>query len=109
MIQMQHLPLELIDYIFTYSKFISQIRLVQSSNIPLNIIDFYSIDDKYKKNLTDNILSNYKCIKYLYVCRNSKITTVNHCLQLQKLNASYDCGISNFAKAALSFSFNPSE
>src|SRR5579872_5346009 len=82
------------NMILDYIQFNKQIKLVQCSDITnISITDLYYIDNIYKMVLNDNIVKNYKNIKYIEV--NNKITNVNHCVNLEKLYAYDNCGIND--------------
>ena len=90
---MDSLPIELIQYIFNYLNFDDQIKFKSLSNDyhkGLRIYDLYNIDIKYKQKLDDNILKQYVYLKYLDAKNNEKITNLNHMINLQKLNTSYN-------------------
>ena len=91
------LPLEIWQEILEYTNFIDQIhlRMVCRDMYFLKIYDFYNIPYKYKYRLNDDIIKLHPYIKYLDASNNKQITSVNHCTQLQKLDASYYCGISD--------------
>jgi len=89
-------PIEIYQEILEYSDFLIQIRLTQVSkyfHTELRIRDFYNINGKYLRILTDNILQNYKHITKLYASDNKKITDAGiKCLNLHTLNATYNEG-----------------
>lgn len=91
--QAQYLPIEIWQEILEYSDFLSQIRLPQACKYfheNLIIYDFYDIDPKYIKKLTDNILKNYKHITKLNLSYNQYVTNEGiKNLKLYKLNASW--------------------
>src|SRR5579872_383532 len=86
--------MDIFNIILSYIKFNNQIKLVQCDIITnISITDLYYIDNIYKMVLNDNIIKNYKNIKYIEV--NNKITNVNHCVNLEKLDAYGNCGIND--------------
>lgn len=89
---METLPLEIVCYIFDYCSLPEQITLTQINHYyhnNLKITDFYNIDEKYQKKLTDDILKRYPYIKKLNAYDNLNITDegIKH-LDLNTLNAS---------------------
>src|SRR3972149_11930314 len=93
------IPKDIIQIISNYCDFLSQIRLSQVNSYfhkNIQIENFRNIPKKYLKLLNDNILLNYKNIKYLYASDNPNITDVNHLSNLRILEARGDsCGISD--------------
>src|SRR5882724_12533361 len=81
------LPLEVWQDILLLSDFLSQIRLRQVCKrfLQLEIHDFYSIDSKYTKKLSDTILENYPFIRSLNVHDNLNVTNLNYMTKLQIL------------------------
>ena len=96
-LNMNYIPIEILQHILSLSDFIQQIRLRQVSKPFYNYLeihDFYNINQKYLDILSDQIISNYPQITQLNAQSNPKITNVNHLKRLTKLDASgYDCGI----------------
>jgi len=92
-------PIELYRLILEYADFLTQIRLrcvCKLFHQRLEIHDFYSIDEKYSKCLSDEILYTYPFITKLNAGYNMKITDVNHLTKLEVLNAvGQFCGIDN--------------
>src|ERR1700733_3439505 len=91
-----YIPFDIWRSIFEFCDFEDQIKLRQVNkkfHENLHMTDFYNINKKYLKRLTDAILKNHKHIKYLDVHKNPKVTTVNDMLNLKKLNAGGNCGI----------------
>jgi hypothetical protein len=106
------IPIEIWQLCLSYAEFLVQIRLrcvCKLFHKKLEVHDFYNIDQKYLRELTDNILASYLFIKKLYagfitteitnvnhmtrleilnVYDNNKISTVNHLTRLKVLNAS---------------------
>jgi hypothetical protein len=96
---MNDLPLELIQYIFDFLDFESQMKfrvVCKGCYIGLRIYDFYNIPEKYKTRLNNIILKNFPYLKYLDVFYNKSIIDINHLVNLQILSArGADCGISD--------------
>lgn len=85
------IPIELFQLILTYADFLTQIRLRCVCKLfynKLEIHDFYHIDYKYLKLLSDSVLQAYPFIMKLHVENNPKITNINHLTKLEVLNAS---------------------
>src|SRR5579872_6405544 len=88
--------MDIFNIILSYIKFNNQIKLVQCNIITnISITNLYYIDTIYKRILNDNIVKNYKNIKYIEV--NNKITNVNHCVNLEKLYVYGNCEINDNA------------
>src|SRR5438445_4973844 len=83
------LPVEIVQVILKFSDFLSQIRLTQLSRYlhkNLKIYDFYDIDSKYLRLLSNDIIKNYKHIKKLNInCSNITNEGISH-LNLHTLN-----------------------
>ena len=93
---MQPIPIEIWQHILSFSTFKNQITLTRISKIfheKLQIHEFYHIDPKYLKLLTNHIITHYPQIRSLDVEDNPNITNINHLTQLTKLNASGFCGL----------------
>ena len=76
----QFINLDIWKVIFEYLDFLSKIRFRQVNKYfyhNLDIEDFYHIECKYLSKLTDEILINYKKIKYLDAFNNHKIKDVS--------------------------------
>src|SRR5579872_6242342 len=87
--------MDIFNIILNYIKFNNQIKLVQCNIITnISIIDLYYIDNIYKMVLNDNIVKNYKNIKYIEI--NNKITNENNCVNLEKVYACGNCGINDY-------------
>lgn len=95
-----YIPIEIVNIIFNYSEFLSQIRLTQISkyyNEKLQVVDFYNMDERYISKLTNKILVRYPNIKKLNVSNNLQVTNINHLEYLEELNASgMNCGVSDY-------------
>src|SRR5579872_6206392 len=86
--------MDIFNIILSYIKFNNQIKLIQCNIITnISITDLYYIDNIYKMVLNDNIVKNYKNIKYIEV--NNKITNMNNCVNLEILYARDNCGIND--------------
>ena len=89
------LAIEIWQEIISRCEFVGQIRLRQVCKKfhSLEIHDFYNIDLKYLKLLSNQILFAYPSVKYLNVYNNQKVTTINHMTKLEKLHAGWNSGI----------------
>ena len=113
-----NIPIEIYQLILGYSDFPSKIR-VRCANkylyAKLEICDFYHIDRKYRRILTNDILRTYPFITKLDADSNVNITNVNHLTRLEILRAcgAYgacgidDQGISNLKLKKLYCTDNP--
>lgn len=83
-------PLEIWQILLNKIDFLSQIRLTQvceDFHQVLRIENFYEINAKYLKLLTDNILKNYPYITRLDAGDNPNVKDVSHLIHLKVLNA----------------------
>lgn len=94
-----YLPFELWYHIFMYCDFLSKIRFRQVNKLAylLEIHDFYYINWKYLDKLTEDILRNYKFIRYLDISNNENIFDISYLTNLEILNAGNECGLDNFS------------
>ena len=94
---MDIIPLDIFKEIFLFCDFLTQIRFRQTCKILYNIlhiIDFYTIEEKYLTELTDDIIKIHKSIKCLNAAHNPKIQNVSWMKNLKELTASgYNCVI----------------
>jgi hypothetical protein len=90
-------PLELWQLIFDHIDFLSKIRLrqVNSLFLYLPIVDLHHIEYRYLGLLNDNILRQHPFTKKLFAFDNPNITSVNHLVYLEELDASWECGIND--------------
>ena len=90
----QDIPLEICDKIFSYLDFQSKIRLRLTClkfYHGLRIIDLYNIPPNFLDKLDDNIIKEFKYLKYLDASFNEKITDNSlKNLNLVKLNSSWN-------------------
>ena len=85
------IPLDNFKEIFLLCDFLTQIRFRQTCKFLYNflqIIDFYNIETKYLTKLNEDILKNYKYIKYLNVKTNRTIKDISWMVNLKILDAS---------------------
>src|ERR1700758_3818409 len=96
---MDKLPLELIQFIFDFLEFKSQMifrKICKDYYQNLRVYGFLNIPYKNVQKLNDRILKKFKHLKYLSARNNPKITNVNHLKNLEILIANGEaCGIGN--------------
>lgn len=93
------IPFEIYQKISSYQNCVDQIKITTLCRYfyhHIRITDFYNLDEKYLKNLSDKILKRYPYIEQLNASNNPKIKDINHLKKIKKLNASgHLCGITN--------------
>src|SRR5258705_4826752 len=88
------LPFEVWQHIFEFLDLPDQLKLKQLST-QFNHLRIHYIPSKYQRKLTNRILrrrKNFKYLRELNACNNSKITDVNHMTNLEFLDASCNNG-----------------
>lgn len=93
------LPSEIWRVISNFSNFPTRINLTKVCkffNENLQITDLYTIESKYLKLLTNDILKNYPSVTKLNLTDNPNVTDINHLNKLQILKASgRKCALGN--------------
>lgn len=115
--ELEHiLPAEIWRIISNFSNFTSRVNLTMvckffNKNLP--ITDLYTIEPKYQRLLTNEILKNYPHTTKLNLTNNSNVTNINHLTKLEVLNVSMgECilpyqGIKKLNLKEIDVSYNP--